>query len=244
MKKRLLRDYIIENYIQEIKIGYSACWTKQNIDEKIQNKMSDNDRSLNDSKGLELDLDNSISMIEYALDDDDCCSSDNQVQISNNSSPGFVAVVPVIEITNTNNKDETLKNNNNNSSNKNKIFKKNSKVGKANSNHSNNTIVKMNNNSDQFDSGYSMKDVNSTTNLLGLDESSIITSDSYLNVPKSKYSFQNNNHNTNNNNTLLINAGFNSNSQSSIEPNGRYCKDVDSIPLVTLTSKLISFFDI
>ncbi len=201
------------------------------INEKIQNKMSDNDRSLNDSKGLEMNLDNSNSIIEYALDDDDCCSSDNQVQTSNNSSPGFVAVVPVIEVTNTN-KDQTS---NSNISNKKKLFNKNSKVTRMINNHINNTNVKLNSNniSDQFDSGYSMKDVNSTTNLLGLDESSIVASDSYLNVPNSKYSFQNNQ----NNNTLLINAGFNSNSQSSIEPNGRYCKDVDSIPLVTLTSK-------
>jgi hypothetical protein len=194
--------------------------------------MSDNDRSLNDSKGLEIDLENSISMIEYGLDEDDCCSSDNQVQISNNSSPNFVAVVPVIEITNTN-KDETF-NNSNNDINKKKLFKKNSKVGKIiKMNNSNNTNDNNNNSSiDQFDSGYSMKDVNSTTNLLGLEESSI-TANAYLNEANSKYSFKINN----NSNTLLINAGFNSNSQSSIEPNGRYCKDLDSIPLVSLTSK-------
>jgi hypothetical protein len=212
--------------------------------------MSDNEKSLNDSNdnsksGLEIDFDE-LTTTEYCLGDEESelSNSDNQVQLlSNNSSPGFVAVVPVIEI-NTENSSSLAKNHQNI-----KAFKKNSKKV---INQTANILSKMNNiknecnlqessSNNQFDSGYSMRDINSTTNLLGLDESSMVNNEAYLNVPNSnhKYSFKTNGTNSN---TILINAGFNSNSQSSFHTNNRFSKDVDSIPLVRLTSKLLSIY--
>jgi hypothetical protein len=185
-------------------------------------------------------------LIDHDYETDESVTKNTALESENSS---FVAVVPVIEVTSDNGGPIKLTKSSNHSSNLNSMNKKakssTAASTKKSSKKKEKSTVKQNNSTNpntliiNQSVGYSIRDINSTTNLLGLDETSSL-SDGYVNVPASplnnpKYSLGNN---RNGSNTLLINTGFNSNSQSSMDSNGRYLKDPDSIPLVRLPRKL------